>query len=194
MVRLRPAGAGANFSIGANPRSGGGGATSSEAVAVMGDVRLLASIPFFSYGSEPDLLERMQQTETSDSPGVHDDLIVPKCIGGGGGGGGKRRRPASSSSAALNPNCYDYGDGDELITPVYIGPKDVGGVASSSTASPSGIEQEILCPISTVELIMKLPPISLYCNSSPSRDSSVPIQYCTVQYSTLYCTVYRICM
>jgi hypothetical protein len=128
MVRMRPGGgAGANSTLGtgANFRPGGAGAAGD--VAIMGDVRLLASIPF-NYG-EPDLLERMQQTETSDSPGLHDDLIVPKC------GGGKRRRPASSS---LNPKCYDYGDGDELITPVYIGPKDVGGVTSSSTASPSG--------------------------------------------------------
>ena len=117
MVRERPSGT--NATTAGIIRSNGGGGE----VLIMGDVRLLASIPF-NYG-EPDLLERMQQTETSDSPGLQDDLIVPKC------GGGKRRRPSSS----LSHKCYDYGgDGDELITPVYIGPKDV----ATSTASPPG--------------------------------------------------------
>jgi hypothetical protein len=44
-----------------------------------------------------------------------------------------KRRPSSP----LSPKCYDYGEGDELITPVYIGPKDVGGgLLTSSTSSP----------------------------------------------------------
>ncbi len=130
MVRDRP---GANASMpGASHANAGAnnanaGAASGE-VVIMGDVRLLASIPFnYRDKLHPDLFERMQQMDqTSDSPGLQDDLIVPKC-------GGKRR-----PSSPLSPKCYDYGEGDELITPVYIGPKDVGGggLMTSSTSSP----------------------------------------------------------
>jgi hypothetical protein len=127
LVRERPS-AGANITAGAITA----GATGE--VVVMGDVRLLGSIPFnYRETLHPDLFERMQQTETSDSPGLQDDLIVPKC-----GGGSGRRRPSS-----LSPKCYEYGDGDELITPVYIGPKDAGG--GTSTATPPATQWSVPC-------------------------------------------------
>ena len=79
---------------------------------IMGHVNLLDSIPYNYRQLNADEFERMQRTETSNSPGVEDDIIVrvgQKC-------GGSDTRYASAE-------CFKYsGDGDELITPVYLAP------------------------------------------------------------------------
>ena len=79
---------------------------------IMGHVNLLDTVPYNYRKLNMDKFERMQRTETSNSPGVEDDIIVrvgQKC-------GGSDTRYASAE-------CFKYsGDGDELITPVYLAP------------------------------------------------------------------------
>ena len=79
---------------------------------IMGHVSLLDTIPYNYRQLNTALFERMQRTETSNSPGVEDDIIVrvgQKCGG--------------QDSRYLSAECFKYsGDGDELITPVYLAP------------------------------------------------------------------------
>ena len=80
---------------------------------IMGHVTLLDTIPYNYRQLNTGEFERMQRTETSNSPGVEDDIIVrvgQKCGGSG-------------SSRYSSAECFKYrGDGDELITPVYLAP------------------------------------------------------------------------
>ena len=93
---------------------------------IMGHVNLLDSIPYnYRQLNTGEFDERMQNTETSNSPGVEDDIIVrvgQKCGG--------------SDQRYLGAECFKYsGDGDELITPVYLAPTvphRVGGHSQSS--------------------------------------------------------------
>ena len=79
---------------------------------IMGHVTLLDSIPYNYRQLNSGEFERMQRTETSNSPGVEDDIIVrvgQKCGG--------------TDSRYVSAECFKYsGDGDELITPVYLAP------------------------------------------------------------------------
>ena len=79
---------------------------------MMGHVKLLDNIPYNCRTDNMELFERMQQTQTSNSPGLQDDIIVrvgPKC--------------GSSQGRYVSAECFRYsGDGDELITPVYNAP------------------------------------------------------------------------
>ncbi|XP_023324977.1 neurexin-1 [Eurytemora carolleeae] len=81
-----------------------------DGASIMGDIKYLHQIPFNYRDYNLDEFERMQQTDSSDTPGVQDDIIIAKCIS-------KRKN--------LSSKCYQYaGSGDELITPVYISPPD----------------------------------------------------------------------
>ena len=79
---------------------------------MMGHVKLLDVIPYNYREDNLEMFERMQRTETSDTPGVHDDIIVRvghKC--------------GASQGRYVSAECFRYsGDGDELITPVYNAP------------------------------------------------------------------------
>ena len=79
---------------------------------IMGHVNLLDNIPYNYRQLNMEKFERMQRTETSNSPGVEDDIIVrvgQKC--------------GDSGSRYVSAECFKYGgDGDELITPVYLAP------------------------------------------------------------------------
>ena len=80
---------------------------------IMGHVNLLDTVPYNYRKLNMDKFERMQRTETSNSPGVEDDIIVR--VGGA--------CPPSSGPGQLGAECFKYsGDGDELITPVYLAP------------------------------------------------------------------------
>ena len=82
---------------------------------MMGHVRLLDTIPYDYRNKHLELFERMQQTQTSDSPGLSDDIIVRvghKC--GASHSGGQRY---------VSAECFRYsGDGTEIISPVYTAP------------------------------------------------------------------------
>ena len=79
---------------------------------IMGHVNILDSVPYNYRKLNMDKFERMQRTETSNSPGVDDDIIVrvgQKCH--------------SAGSRHVSAECFKYaGAGDELITPVYVAP------------------------------------------------------------------------
>ena len=79
---------------------------------MMGNVRILDTIPYDYREKNPDMFEKMQRTQTSDtpSPGINDDIIV-------------RMAQKCQSGRSVSAECFKYsGDGDELITPVYIAP------------------------------------------------------------------------
>ena len=82
---------------------------------MMGHVKILDSIPYNYRSQNMDMFERMQQTQTSDSPGpgLDDDIIIR--VGQKCGHSGQGR--------SVSAECFRYsGDGDELITPKYNAP------------------------------------------------------------------------
>ena len=79
---------------------------------MMGNVKILDMIPYDYREQNLDMFEKMQRTQTSDtpSPGINDDIIV-------------RLGQKCQSGRSISAECFKYsGDGDELITPVYIAP------------------------------------------------------------------------
>lgn len=84
---------------------------------MMGHVRLLDTIPYNYRDKHLEMFERMQQTQTSDSPGLSDDIIVRvghKCGASHQNSGGQRY---------VSAECFRYsGDGTEIISPVYTAP------------------------------------------------------------------------
>ena len=82
---------------------------------MMGHVKILDSIPYNYRSQNMDMFERMQQTQTSDSPGpgLDDDIIIR--VGQKCGHSGQGR--------SVSAECFRYsGDGDELIKPKYNAP------------------------------------------------------------------------
>jgi len=79
---------------------------------MMGNVKIVDMIPYDYRERNLDMFEKMQRTQTSDvpSPGINDDIIV-------------RLGQKCQTGRSVSAECFKYsGEGDELITPVYIAP------------------------------------------------------------------------
>ena len=83
---------------------------------MMGHIKILESIPYNYRSENLQMFERMQQTQTSDTPGpgLDDDIIVRV---------GQKCGHSAQSGRYVSAECFRYsGEGDELITPVYNAP------------------------------------------------------------------------